>query len=225
MTNAIQSSDPLSNYVFDASASTNTKESELGQDAFMTLMLEQLKNQDPLKPQENGEFLAQMAQFSTVTGINEMQASIDNLAASMNHYQVLQSASLVGHSVLVPTNQFNLTDDNVIEGVYENQYSATNLTASIYNTGGELVHTIELGAASAGEHSFSWDGLLEDGERADPGTYSVTVSYGTGDDVAVADVQIQQIIDSVNFSTGDGEILLNTEDGQSLSLSDISQIH
>ncbi len=224
MTSTVETTDPLGNYLLN-SQSTKPKETELGQDAFMTLMLEQLKNQDPLKPQENGEFLAQMAQFSTVTGIDGVQKSIEDLASSMGNYQVLQSANLVGHSVLVPTDEFTLTEDNTIEGVYENEYTSGNSIANIYSTTGELVHSIDLGIQPAGQHSFTWDGIMADGERAAPGKYSITVSYGAGEDVAIADVQMQQKIDSVNFSTENGEILLNTEDGQSLKFSDISQIH
>ena len=224
MTSAVQTTDPLSSYAFDPQAA-GAKKTEMDQDAFMTLMLEQLKNQDPLQPSENGEFLAQMAQFSTVSGIDGLQKSIDAMASNMGNYQILQSASLVGRSVLVPTNEFTLTEDNTIEGVYDTEYSSGNAIASIYSTNGELLQTIDLGVQPAGQHEFSWDGMTADGERAEPGTYSVTVSYGYGEEVAAADLQIQQKIDSVNFSTNDGQIVLNTEDGLSLNFSDITQIH
>ncbi|HBR98113.1 MAG TPA: hypothetical protein DD979_12155 [Gammaproteobacteria bacterium] len=224
MTTPISSSDVVNNYAFSTS-SVPTKKNELGQNEFMTLMLEQLRNQDPMQPQENGEFIAQMAQFSTVTGIDGMQKSIDALATSLGTYQVMQSANLVGHEVLVPSNKFALNADNTLNAVYDADASASNAVATIYGSNGELVHEIDLGLQNAGRNSFTWDGTLENGERAAPDTYTITVSYGSGENTAVGDVSVKQEIESVNISTSDGEIILNTVDGQTLKLSQVSQIH
>ncbi|MCB1756331.1 MAG: flagellar hook assembly protein FlgD [Gammaproteobacteria bacterium] len=222
-TNVIDSS-ALSQYLREPET-TGTKKNQLGQEEFMELMLEQMKNQDPLKPTENGEFIAQMAQFSTVTGISEMSESLESLTASFGNYQALQSASLVGRNVLIPTDSFTLTEDNTLEGVVDMEASTGNASASIYKANGELVHQFDLGIQAAGQNKFSWDGMLEDGERAAPGEYSIMVSYGSGENTVAADVMIEQQIDSVNLSTSGGEIILNTIDGQSLNFSDVRQIH
>ena len=202
----------------------NAKVDELGADEFMTLLLEQLKNQDPLEPEDNGDFIAQMAQFSTVTGIDDMNKSIENLGTSLGSNQALQSASLVGRSVLVPANEFTLDEDNNLEGAFELESTST-ATASIYSAAGELIHQVDLGIRSPGQNKFSWDGLLEDGDRAPIGDYTVAVSHGIGEYAAAAEVMLQQEIDSVNFSTGGGEIVLNTVGGQALNFNEISQIH
>ncbi len=204
-------------------AATSTKKDELGQDAFMKLMLTQLQNQDPFKPTENGEFIAQMAQFSTVTGISEMQGSLDKLAGSFGNYQTLQSASLVGRSVMIPSDKFTLNSENTIEGLYETDTTGP-ATANIYNSAGELIHQIDLGIVSDGTHEFSWDGLLEDGSRAATAQYTLGVVYGSGEFSAAAEIKMKKEIVSVNFSTSNGETILNTDDGLSLTLSQISQI-
>lgn len=222
-TNAIDTN-PLSQYMLSPEAASTNK-NELGQNEFMKLMLEQLKNQDPLKPTENGEFIAQMAQFSTVTGIADVNKSLETLSSSFGNYQALQSASLVGRSVLLPADSFALTEDNSLEGVVDMQASSGSASASVYGANGELIHQFDLGIQAAGENKFSWDGILADGQRAAPGEYSITISHGTGEDALAVDVMIEQQIDSVNLSTSGGEIILNTVNGQSLNFSDVRQIH
>ncbi len=222
--NTIIEPDILTDYSINQQTGSTAKK-ELGQDDFMKLMLEQLRNQDPFKPTENGEFIAQMAQFSTVTGIEEMQKSLAELANSLGNYQALQSAGLVGHSVLVPSDTFSLDEDNTLEGVFEIESSTGNAIANIYSDEGELVRQINLGIHPAGENPFSWDGTLENGTRAEPGSYTIAVTHGSGENTVAADVMIKQKIDSVNFSTSNGEIILNTADGQSLKFSEVRQIH
>ncbi len=198
--------------------------SELGQDEFMKLMLAQLQSQDPFKPADNGEFIAQMAQFSTVAGIDEMNNSLQALSSSLGNYQTLQYANLVGRSVLVSTNTFNLNEENSVEGVYKAD-STSSVTASIYNSAGEVVHQIDLGIQGSGQHAFAWDGLLEDGSRVEPGDYLISIDYGTDEAAVSAEVMIKQEIESVNLSTNNGETVLNTVDGLSLTLSEIDQIY
>ena len=172
---------------------------------------------------ENGEFIAEMAQFSTVAGIDEMQESLQTLASSFANYQTLQSATLVGRSVMVPGSSFSLTEGTTIEGAYTTQ-STGPATAGFYNNAGELVHEIDLGIVSAGTHEFQWDGLLEDGSSAPLTDYTVNVTYGSGEYAAAAEIMMRKEISSVNFSTTNGETILNTEDGMTLKLSQISQI-
>lgn len=224
MSNTIDSG-IISQYQFANTATGGSaKMDELGADEFMTLLLEQLKNQDPLEPQDNGDFIAQMAQFSTVTGIDEMNTSISELGSALGSNQALQSANLVGRSVLVSANEFTLDEENNLEGAFELD-STSSATASVYTASGELVHQIDLGIRSPGQNKFSWDGIMENGDRAPVGDYTVAVDYGTGEYATAAEVMLVQKIDSVNFSNGGGDIVLNTVDGQSLNFSEITQIH
>ncbi|MGB5338813.1 MAG: flagellar hook capping FlgD N-terminal domain-containing protein, partial [Gammaproteobacteria bacterium] len=132
---------------------------ELGQDDFLTLMTAQMKNQDPMKPLENGEFLGQLAQFGTVTGLEELKAEIQKLAGSLTSDQSLQAAGMLGREVLVPGATGVLTEEGEIRGAVELPNSVANLKISIYDQAGQLVRNMDLGVQPAGLADFSWDGL------------------------------------------------------------------
>jgi len=200
------------------------KKNELGQDEFLELMLTQLRYQDPFKPMENGEFIAQMAQFSTVSGIDEMQKSMEALSTSLISNQALEASSLVGRNVLTPSNTANLGETDTVEGAFELPASAGQITMTVFDQSGNLVRSTDLGTQSAGRHNFSWDGESNEGSRAPAGEYTIKIEYGSGENAAAAEVLIQKKIASVNFATNGGQISLNTVDGQSLSFSDIRQI-
>ncbi len=101
------------------STETNKDRNKLGQAEFLELMVAQLKNQDPFKPLENGDFIAQMAQFSAVSGMDKLQSSFDTLAGSLQSNQALQASTLVGRSVLVPASQAPLSPQGNIRGVLD----------------------------------------------------------------------------------------------------------
>ena len=100
-------------------AASTAPENELGADAFLTLMLAQLRNQDPLQPMENGEFLSQLAQFNTVTGIQELQGSFEGVAQGLQSDRRLAAAALVDRQVLVPSTQAKLAKDVPLEAVLQ----------------------------------------------------------------------------------------------------------
>lgn len=146
---------------------------ELGQEQFLKLLTTQLTHQDPNKPMENGDFLAQMAQFSTVEGIGDLNDSFSEFASSITSGQALQAATLVGQSVLVPGSEavMSLTKDMAGEIVLNE--STSNLTVSFLDSSGQTVKTINLGRQEQGNIAFEWDGLLEDGTYTDPGVYQI----------------------------------------------------
>ena len=99
-----------------AGSSTTKKEESLGQADFLRLMTEQLQHQDPLKPMENSAFLGQLAQFSTVQGIQDLNTQVGNFSTALGNDQVLRGASLVGHQVLVPSSKMALGTDGGVSG-------------------------------------------------------------------------------------------------------------
>ena len=137
----------------DASAK---KKETLGQSDFLKLMTTQLQNQDPFAPMENGDFIAQMAQFSTVTGIAEMGESLKSLSNQLGEFRIATATNLLGHSVLVPGNKVRPNSEGEIHGVLDlpRASSATNIVFS--NTAGEVVHSIDLGSQASGLVGFSW---------------------------------------------------------------------
>ena len=135
---------------------SSKKKDTLGQSDFLKLMTTQLQNQDPFAPMENGDFIAQMAQFSTVTGIAEMGESLKSLSNQLGEFRIATATNLLGHSVLVPGNKVRPNSEGEIHGVLDlpRASSATNIVFS--NTAGEVVHSIDLGSQASGLVGFTW---------------------------------------------------------------------
>jgi len=199
------------------------KDNELGQDEFLRLMLTQIEHQDPLEPMANGEFIAQMAQFSTVSGIEGMQASLDTMANSFSQQQTLQAAELVGDDVLIEGDTLRAGHESSMRGRFELDHTATSVTMSVHAVNGELVAKRSLGSFEAGRHDFDWDGITSDGDVAPPGDYRVSLSADGGATQETLASTVGRRIASVEFGAG-GAALLNTLDGDTLTLGDVREI-
>jgi len=196
----------------------------LAQDDFLTLMTTQLKHQDPMKPMDNGDFLGQMAQFSTVSGIGDLKESFDNMATSFGSTQALSAAGLIGKSVLMESNKATLSDEATeISGAIDIPQSTSKATVSVYDSSGTIIKQIDLEKQSKGQQVFSWDGKNEDGEKAPDGSYEFRAEYLMEDGkTQAATTLINSKIDSVGFK--EGNITVNTVDGQKHDFSSINQI-
>ena len=146
----------------DEAAKTKKDASVLGQAEFLKLMTAQLQNQDPFAPMDNGDFIAQMAQFSTVTGITEINTNLTNLGDKLEPNRIATAASFLGTSVLVPGQSVSPDDNGEIHGVVDLPTSSTNVGLTITNNKGEIVHTIELGSQNKGLVGFSWVDIPEE---------------------------------------------------------------
>jgi flagellar basal-body rod modification protein FlgD len=178
---------------------------KLGQEDFLKLMTTQIQNQDPFSPMQNGEFLAQMAQFGTVSGIQDLQDSFKTLAGSMTSNQSLQAASLVGHDALVNSSRNALGADGALQGAVDVPSTASDVKVKIYDPAGQLVHQLSLGVQGQGLADYQWDGTLADGSKAPPGDYVVQAEAVIGGSTVQADNLTQAKIDSVTFGKlGDG---------------------
>jgi len=180
----------------------NKKSDQLGQADFLKLMTEQLKHQDPLKPMDNKEFLGQMAQFSTVQGINNMQEAMKGLSESMIGDQVLRGATLVGHEVLVPSEKIALAKGgNQVTGVVA-ATAPGNIDFEVKDETGKPVKTISVNAEAAGEVGFAWDGTDANGKRMPAGKYSITATWtnASGDKTAVS-TYINATVESVSIGS------------------------
>ena len=158
----------------------NKDRSELGQDEFLQLMTTQLSNQDPLKPMDNGDFLAQIAQFGTVSGVKDLNASFNNFASSLQSSQALQASTLIGRDVLIENDQAYLDAQGNMQAAVELDRAADNVTLNIYSANNELLGQVDAGARPAGLVQFNWDGVTLNGSQATPGIYRVEVSVKRG---------------------------------------------
>jgi len=201
-----------------------TPKDELGQDAFLELMTTQLQNQDPFQPMENGEFLGQMAQFGTVSGISELQKSFDSMAGSLTSNRALQASVMVGREVLVPSNTARLDADTGLSGAVVLHGSATNVAVGIYTPANELVHTIQLGPQGAGTQRFAWDGLLADGTPAPPGSYQLRAEGLVIGGAEALETLAAGNVDSVSLGNGGADFTLHVAGIGDVRLGDIRQI-
>ncbi|KTC64069.1 flagellar biosynthesis protein FlgD, partial [Pseudomonas fluorescens ABAC62] len=137
-----------------ASAATGTQ--SLGKDAFLQLLVTQLKNQDPLSPQDNGAFVAQLAQFSSLEGINTLNDSVNNISSNFSSSQALQASSLVGRSIITQTDKALVDTSKSMTGSVAVTAATGNVAVKITDANGNVVRTLDLGAQSAGTSDFIW---------------------------------------------------------------------
>lgn len=182
---------------------------ELGQAEFLELMTTQLRYQDPLKPMENGDFLGQMAQFGTVSGINDLNATINTMSASFQSNQALQASTLVGRRVLVPAQSGQLADGEPLLGAVELEQPANRVVITISNAAGQLVHRSELGVQPAGLIDFSWDGTDTGGNRLPAGGYRIAAEVHRGGEVGAGATFAVVDVESVTLGAGGQDLTLS----------------
>lgn len=149
------------------------KKTQLGQEDFLKLMTAQLSNQDPFQPQSNDQMIAQMAQFSTVSGIAELNTTMKTVATQISENRIATAMSFVGKTVLVPGSTATSDDSGGISGAIDLPSDVTGLTVQITRESGELVKSIDLGRNAAGLVGFQWDGRDTAGNPVGDKRYSI----------------------------------------------------
>ena len=124
-------------------------------DRFLKLLVAQMQNQDPLAPMDNAQVTSQMAQINTVTGIEKLNGTVQGLSGQFMQMQALQGASLIGRDVVVPGNKMDM-DAGVGVGGFELNSAADKVRVEVLGPGGHVLDTLDLGAQTAGMHSFDW---------------------------------------------------------------------
>ena len=214
-----------SNNVSNVSKAATGNQS-LGKDAFLQLLVTQLKNQNPLSPQDNGAFVAQLAQFSSLEGINTLNDSVNNISSNFSSSQALQASSLVGRSIIIQTDKAMVDTSKSMTGSVAVTSAVGNVSVKITDKDGNVVRTVDMGAQSAGTQSFIWDGKNDKGEVAPAGTYTfnATTKNDKGEPLALA-TSLPATVTSVTLSKTGGEMLLNLAGGMgSVKLSQIQTI-
>ena len=193
------------------------KQTSLGQDQFLKLMTTQMTHQDPNNPMQNGEFLSQMAQFGTVSGIQDLQKSFATFASSIGSDQALQAAGLVGRYVSVPTNTGVLAAGGEISGKVNLASSTPSLQIAITNatTGGNQ---------SSGDIGFVWDGTNEAGTLANPGAYKIAANAIIDGKNVAQTTDIESKVESVSMANGTSAMKVNLVGSNSVAFTDIKKI-
>ena len=193
---------------------------QLGQEDFLKLMTTQLQNQDPFAPMENGEFIAQMAQFSTVTGITSMDESLKNVAAKLGETRIATAANMLGHSVLVPGKIARADDEGSVNGVIDLPSASTNVNVVFKSQNGEIIDTINLGNQSSGLVGFAWHGAPKHMiENDEPIFVEAYANSGKG----MEGVSSSIFAEVLSSSAGDGDsgVMLDVRDYGTISANEV----
>jgi len=206
---------------FNSKASSGKSAIAEGQDRFLKLLVTQMQNQDPLNPLDNAQVTSQLAQLSTVDGINKLNATMQALSTSYAESRSLQAASLVGRSVLAPGSSLELKSGVSVGGVELSQ-PADKVIVTIKDSAGNVQQSIDLGPQKAGVVGFGWDGVRDNGMAAADGAYTFDVRAVLGSDEVTAEKLAFAQVGSV--SLGAQGTTLNTAQLGAVALSQIKQI-
>jgi flagellar basal-body rod modification protein FlgD len=201
---------------------TSASSATLGQAEFLKLMTAQLKNQDPMQPMENGEFLGQMAQFSTVSSMSEMLTELKSLTSQMAAGRLLSSGSLIGRSVLAEGSFGALPAEGTLDGSVRLTEPADETIIDIRDATGQVVDSMKLGPAGSGDYPFSWDGATSDGQYAPPGRYQIDVAVTRAGKTSAVKPMLYVPIGSVSMSGQN--VMLNLLSGTQMPLDQVTTI-
>lgn len=207
----------------DARFADPDEEKKLQQEDFFKLLTEQLNMQDPSKPVENDQMIAQMTSFTMAEGISGLADRFDQFASDMTSNQALQASTMVGRKVLVPTDQANLETGAGITGMIATPQAAQNVKISIKDSTGATVRTLDLGDMAAGTKEFEWDGTLSNGEEAPAGNYTFSVNAQVAGQTEELPIQMHARVQSVSTG-GDRGVVLNLKGLGGIKLSDVTEI-
>jgi Flagellar hook capping protein len=200
------------------STSSQLQQQTLDQSDFLQLMVTQMTNQDPTKPMDANDMVAQMAQFSQVAATQQLQTSFDTLSSNLTGDQFVRAASLVGTDVLIPSSAVKLTD-GAMSGAVNVPTSGTYVNVTVKDSSGNVVRTIPMGQPDAGLQQFTWDGKSDDGTQLADGVYQISATSGT----TAADTFVKGKVEGVGSSGTDGTYVQVAGYGGAL-LSQIAQI-
>ena len=225
MTTAVdstKSSSVLAAYNSSSSAAGSDSSIDDVQNRFLTLLVAQMENQNPLNPLDNTEVTNQLAQMSTVRGIEQLNSKLGSLVDSLGDSQAVQASALINKTVLVPGQNLTLSDGKAYGGV--NLASAADtVTIKIYDPAGALVQTESLGQSDAGNLLFSWDGKTASGGDAASGAYTFKVTANKG--AASVDAEALQIgTVSALTRSATGNFVLDLGSYGQYSFSDVQQV-
>lgn len=205
-----------------SSSSTNSTStaSEL-ENRFLTLLMAQIKNQDPLNPLDNAQVTSQLAQLNTVNGIEKLNTTLSQLLDGYGETQGMQAAGIIGKNVMVAGKNLPLSSGQAVGGVLLDG-AADKVTLTIKDSTGKVVQTEELGAREAGSFYFGWDGKDADGTQLSDGNYTFAVeASASGTKVGATAMQIGTVSAVTRSSNG---FLLDLGSFGDVAFKDVQQI-
>tara|TARA_R110001592_G_scaffold205052_2_gene455430 strand:- start:3397 stop:4074 length:678 start_codon:yes stop_codon:yes gene_type:complete len=216
-------SDALADYRYEPKNKASGS-NDLGKNEFMELMIAQLENQNPLEPQDNGAFISQLAEFSSLEEMQKISGSVNNFSTQFQSSQALQASAMVGRTVLVPATTSPLSNAGSISGIVELEKSTSSLNISIFNGSGELVNQFDLGQQPSGTVPFVWDGTNTKGEQMPFDNYTIKAQASRSGSAEQATTLLSANVNSVSIAQGGG-ISLNLSGMGSIPLDQVREIN
>lgn len=196
------------------SSTTSTTSSEktqsLGQDQFLTLLVAQLQNQDPLNPADATEFTSQLAQYSELEQLFNLNDAMEELTATTSKSQSISALNLIGQEVVVEGDTFSFDGESANLG-YKIDGTVTDLTIAVRNSSGKVVATLTADDLSEGNHFISWDGRDTNGDTVLSGEYTFSVTASSGESSATVTPLIRSRVTGVDLSASEPQVV--TESG------------
>jgi len=186
------------------------------QDRFLKLLVTQMRNQDPMNPMDNAQVTTQLAQISTVGGIDKLNNSLSAMSSAMS---ATQNASLIGRNVVVSSDLVRLGSTGPVTVGVELAGAADKVGVAIQDASGRTVRSLSFGALPQGTSTFEWDGRNDAGERVAAGDYSLRLNATNASRAVVASGLVAGYVDSVTVQGGSS--LLNL---RGLGAADVSQV-
>ncbi|TAK91781.1 MAG: flagellar hook assembly protein FlgD [Burkholderiaceae bacterium] len=172
------------------------------QDRFLTMLVAQMRNQDPLNPLDNSQVTSQLAQINTVNGIQQLNDTMSLLAGNFSNLQLMQGSNMIGHSVMVPGSTLNLKNSLGAAGFSLDQ-PADNVQVEVRNAAGQLMQRVDLGSKPAGVNGFTWDGITDQNTQAPDGKYSVKIKAMQGSaEIAATTLSLGQVVSLTPSASG-----------------------
>ena len=200
------------------SGSASTDPSAM-QDRFLKLLVAQLSNQDPMNPMDNAQMTTQMAQINTVTGIQQLNLTMQTMAEQFSAMQTLQGTQMIGRSVLVQGNKLSYGSDGTATGAFDLAGAASAVKVEVVTPGGQVVGSMDMGALDKGRQNFAWDASQYTGSKGDL-TFRVSA---TNQDGAVASTPLMQSR-VTGTGTDAGALTLTLDNGSIVKYSSISAV-
>lgn len=204
-------------------SSANSSIANLGINDFITLMTTQMQNQDPTQPQDPSQMVAQLAQFSTVSGVQQLDSSMTSLTSQLLGSQAVTSASLVGHSVLVPASNAAINSGTSVAGSIAAPTGASSVNLVITDASGQPVTQMTL-PVNSGTANFNWNGTDSNGNAVPTGKYTFNATGSVAGQNSVGTVSLASLVDSVTINPANNTVQLNTDTVGSVPLSSVQQI-
>jgi len=189
------------------------------QDRFLKLLVTQMRNQDPLNPMDNAQLTTQLAQISTVSGLEKLNASLSGMADAMAASSSRQNANLIGRSVVFPGDRARFDGASPVPVGVELAGPAERVNLSIADSNGNVVRTFALGALQQGTSTFSWDGRNDASGLVPAGAYTLRVEAASKDGPVAASTLLGGVVDSVSVAGANSRLNL-----RGLGAIDIAQI-